>query len=181
MRKCELGPVRERLSLLRGQPLTGAGYAADMLTLTFGMAEQECHLHIQCSYRLATEDAILFNRIDYFEPSDALKARWRAEGLDDMDFPRDWEESDCRLFEQVKWLNERLQGMNVADVQVSQLGDLTLRFTNGMTLLALPMRTDDAECWRFWSDAHWPDQHMVVCGDHVELSGPGEQCRLICE
>lgn len=181
MRRCELGPVRERMSLLRGQPLTQVGYAADMLTLTFGLEENEFCLHIQCSYRMATEEAILFDRIDYFEPSDALCAKWRAGGLDEPDFPEDWPDGERRLFEQVKQLNERLQGMNVADVQVSQLGDLTLRFTNGMTLLALLMCTDDAECWRFWSDAHWPDQHMIVCGDHVELSGPGEQYRLLCE
>ena len=181
MRRCELAPVMARMSLLRGQTLTHAGYAADMLTLCFGAAEGEFCLHIQCSYRLATETAILFDRIDYFEPSDALKTRWLGEGLEEMDFPTDWDESDCRLFEQVQKLCGRLDGMIVTDVQVNQLGDLTLRFSTGETLLALPMCSDGQECWHFWNDALWPDEHMVVCGDHVEMDGSGEESRPLCE
>lgn len=180
MRKNELLRVQARLDALAGQPLTCTGYAADMLTLCFGCGEAEAHLHIQCSYRLATAERILFDRIDYFEPSDALKARWRAEGLQEDDFPREWDDCDCRLFEQVKALGARLDGMTVADINVNQLGDLALRFATGETLLALPMRSDDTECWRFWCNARWPDQHMVVCGNHVELSGPGDACCDIC-
>jgi len=181
MKKNELSHVQTRLNALLDLPLTCAGYAADMLTLTFGPTARECQLHIQCNYRLATEDAILFDRFDYFQPSDVLCARWRAEGLDPLDFPDDWPDEERRLFEQVTQLNQSLDGMTVNDVRVDRLGDLTIRFANGMTLLALPMSSDDQECWRFWCDALWPDQHMVVCGDHVELSGPGEQCGPICE
>ena len=181
MKKNELPHVQARMELLQGLPLTHAGYAADMLTLTFGQAARECQLHIQCSYRLATEDAILFDRIDYFEPSDAQCAKWRAEGLDPLDFPDDWPDDERRLFEQVTQLNQSLDGMTVNEVRVDRLGDLTIRFANGMTLLALPMSSDDRECWRFWCDARWPDQHMVVCGDHAELSGPGAQYGPICE
>ena len=180
MRKDEIPYVAQRLRTMIGQPLQYAGYAADMLTLRLGQAG-EFSLHIQCSYRMAEEESILFDRIDYFEPSDALCARWRAEGLDDLDFPDDWPDDERRLFEQVKLLNQRLDGMTVTEVRVNQLGDLTLCFANGVTLLALPMSSDDRECWRFWCDVRWPDQHMVVCGDHVELSGPGEQCGPICE
>ena len=71
--------------------------------------------------------------------------------------------------------------MVVTSVDVNQLGDLTIRFANGATLLALAMRSDDDECWRFWNDDLWPDQHMVVYGDHVELHGPGDGCCGICE
>ena len=76
---------------------------------------------------------------------------------------------------------EHVDGMTVASVDVNQLGDLTIRFANGATLLALAMRSDDDECWRFWNDDLWPDQHMVVYGDHVELHGPGDGCCGICE
>lgn len=181
MKKNELPLVQERLQSLCGQPLTCAGYAADMLTLTFGPAACETCLHIQCSYRLATAETILFDRIDYFEPSDELRAGWTAAGLEEMQFPEDWPEEECRLFEQVKRLQSRLDGMVVAEAQVSRLGDLTLRFSSGETLLALPMSSRGSECWRLWNDALWPDQHMVVCGDHVELDGPGTQRRPICE
>lgn len=181
MRKQELPYVQARLNGLVGQPLTSAGYAADMLTLCFGSDVCEYCLHIQCSYRLATEDAILFDRIDYFLPSDAQCARWRAEGLDELDFPEDWPDDERRLFEQVKLLCQCLQGMTVTEAAVNPLGDLTIRFANGMTLLALPMRSDGDECWRFWNDVLWPDEHMVVCGDHVELNGPGKRCVPICE
>ena len=179
MKRNELPHVQARMASLQGMALTCAGYAADMLTLTFGPVQREACLHIQCSYRLATADVILFDRIDYFEPSDALKDRWRGEGLEEADFPRDWPDNDCRLFEQVKQLP--LDGMSVTGVEVDQLGDLTIRFANGMTLLALPMSSDEQECWRFWCDARWPDQHMVVCGDRVELHGPGDGYRRICE
>ncbi|MBQ8201025.1 MAG: hypothetical protein IJZ74_04580 [Clostridia bacterium] len=181
MRKQELPFVQARLDGLLGQPLTFVGYAADMLTMTFGPEGHEYHLHIQCSYRMATKEAILFDRIDYFEPSDAQCEKWRAEGLDELDFPDDWPDTERRLFEQVKLLCQRLNGMMVTEVAVNQLGDLTIRFATGETLLALPMSSGDHECWRFWNDALWPDQHMVVCGDHAELNGPGEQRRLICE
>lgn len=181
MRKQELPHVQARLDGLLGQPLTFVGYAADMLTLSFGMEECEYHLHIQCSYRMATQDAILFDRIDYFEPSDAQCAKWRAEGLDELDFPDDWPDGERRLFEQVKLLRQRLHSMTVTEVTANRLGDLTIRFATGETLLALPMSSRDHECWRFWNDTLWPDQHMVVCGDHVELNGPGEQCVPICE
>ncbi len=179
MRKQELPYVQARLNGLLGQPLVSAGYAADMLTLSFGSKPCEYCLHIQCSYRLATKETILFDRSDYFLPSDAQCARWHAEGLDELDFPDEWPDEERRLFEQVKQL--RTDGMTVTAVCVNQLGDLTIRFANGMTLLALPMRTDGDECWRFWNDALWPDQHMVVCGDHVELDGPEERCAPICE
>lgn len=181
MKRHELPPVQERMNRLCGLPLTFVGYAVDMLTMRFGPEAHEYHLHIQCSYRMAAEESILFDRIDYFEPSDAQCARWRAEGLDDLDFPDDWPDDERRLFEQVKLLNQRLDGMTVAEVLVNQLGDLTIRFAHGLTLLALPMSSDDRECWRFWNDGIWPDQHMVVCGDHVELSGPGAQCTSLCE
>ena len=180
MQKNELPAVQTRMALLRGLPLTWLGYAADMLTLGFG-AQEEFRLHIQCSYRLASQEAILFDRIDYFTPSEALKARWRAEGLEEDDFPREWAEDDCRLFERVQALQSCLPEMVVEDVRVSLLGDVTLRFANGLTLLALPMASNEQECWRFWNDALWPDQHLVVCGDHVELDGPGERCCGICE
>ena len=158
MRKAEIPYVTQRLRTLIGQPLQCAGYAADMLTLGFGRTS-EFSLHIQCSYRMATEGAILFDRIDYF--------------ID--------EEPDNRLFKAIRTLQERLEGMVVTSVDVNQLGDLTIRFANGATLLALAMRSDDDECWRFWNDDLWPDQHMVVYGDHVELHGPGDGCCGICE
>lgn len=153
MRKDEIPYVAQRLRTLIGQPVTALGYAADMLTLGFGREGEFC-LHIQCSYRMATEERILLDRIDYF--------------ID--------EEPDNRLFNAVRKLQEQLDGMTVASIDVNQLGDLTMVFTNGVTLLALPMHSDDDECWRFWNDALWPDQHMVVYGDHVELHGPGEAC-----
>lgn len=180
MKKHEIPHVMQRLQTLKGQPLTAVGYAADMLTLGFGPAGESC-LHIQCSYRMATEEAILFDRIDYFRPSEALQAAWRAEGLEEDDFPQEWPDEECRLFEAVKQLRERLDGMTVEEVAVNQLGDLTIRFAGGVTLLALPMRSDDEECWRFWNDELWLDQHMVVYGDHVELHGPGDGCCGICE
>ena len=153
MKQYELPYVRERLSGLIGQPLHEAGYAADMLTLGFGPGG-EYRLHIECSYRMATEDVILFDRIDYF--------------ID--------EEPDNRLFKAIRRLRARLDGMTVASVEVNRLGDLCICFANGVTLLALPMRSAaDDECWRFWNDDLWPDQHMVVCGDHVELNGPGKE------
>lgn len=181
MKKHELPCVQARLDGLLGQPLTFVGYAADMLTLTFGPEACAYCLHIQCSYRMATQESILFDRIDYFEPSDAQCARWRAEGLDEPDFPDEWPDDERRLFERVELLRQRLNGMTVTAAEVNQLGDLTIRFATGETLLALPMSSNGEECWRFWNDARWPDQHMVVCGDHVELSGPGEQCGPICE
>lgn len=158
MKKHEIPHVMQRLQPLIGQPLTAVGYAADMLTLGFGPAGESC-LHIQCSYRMATEEAILFDRIDYF--------------ID--------EEPDNRLFKAIRTLQERLEGMVVTSVDVNRLGDLTIRFANSVTLLALPMRSDDDECWRFWNDELWLDQHMVVYGDHVELHGPGDGCCGICE
>ena len=158
MKKHEIPYVMQRLQTLTGQPMTAVGYAADMLTLGFGWAG-EAALHIQCSYRMATEDTILFDRIDYF--------------ID--------EEPDNRLFNAVHKLQGQLDGMTVASVDVNQLGDLTIRFAGGATLLALAMRSDDDECWRFWNDDLWPDQHMVVYGDHVELHGPGDGCCGICE
>ena len=179
MKKNELPAVQARMALLQGLPLTWLGYAADMLTLGFG-AQGEFRLHIQCSYRLASQEEILFDRIDYFAPSEALKARWRSEGLEEDDFPGDWEDCDCRLYERVQALQTRLPEMTVEDVHVSLLGDVTFRFTNGLTLLALPMASDEQECWRFWNDALWLDEHMVVCGDHVELNGPGDRCCGIC-
>ena len=158
MKKHEIPYVMQRLQTLTGQPMTAVGYAADMLTLGFGWAG-EAALHIQCSYRMATEDTIHFDRIDYF--------------ID--------EEPDNRLFNAVHKLQGQLDGMTVASVDVNQLGDLTIRFAGGATLLALAMRSDDDECWRFWNDDLWPDQHMVVYGDHVELHGPGDGCCGICE
>lgn len=158
MRKDDIPYVAQRLRTMIGQPVTALGYAADMLTLGFGRAG-EFSLHIQCSYRMATEEAILFDRIDYF--------------ID--------EEPDNRLFNAVRKLQGQLDGMTVEAAEVNQLGDLTIRFAGGVTLLALAMRSDDDECWRFWNDDLWPDQHMVVYGDHVELHGPGDACCGICE
>ncbi len=152
MKQYELPHVRARLNGLFGQILHDAGYAADMLTLGFG-PEGAYRLHIQCSYRMATEEAILFDRIDYFYD----------------------EEPDNRLFRAVRELRTHLDGMTVETVDVNRLGDLRIAFANGVTLLALPMRSDDDECWRFWNDDLWGDQHMVVCGDHVELHGPGKE------
>lgn len=174
MKQYELPHVRSRLNRLVGQSLHDAGCAADMLTLGFG-PEGAYRLHIQCSYRMATEEAILFDRIDYFRPSEALQASWCAQGMEEDDFPQEWSDEDCRLFEAVKTFRAQLDGMTVETVDVNRLGDLCIRFASGVTLLALPMRSDGDECWRFWNDNLWRDQHMVVYGDHVELHGPGEE------
>lgn len=153
MKRYELLCVRERLKGLIGCTLHDAGYAADMLTLGFG-PDGAYRLHIQCSYRMATEEAILFDRIDYFHD----------------------EEPDHRLFKAIRELRTHLDGLIVEDMDVNQLGDLRIRFAGGVTLLALPMSSAaDDESWRFWNEGLWGDQHMVVYGDHVELHGPGKE------
>ncbi|MBQ8557031.1 MAG: hypothetical protein IJ438_14360 [Clostridia bacterium] len=168
----ELTLVQTRLNCLISQSVTAVSRVADMLLVSFGDYE----LRIQCYYRLTENGAILLARNDVYQPSEKMWELWRAMGCEEDCIPEDFRSDEPganRMDECLERLAGDLTGLTVQSALVNHLGDLTLCFATGATLMVMTDTSGGEECWRLMNDASWTDD-LVVYGDGAELQRAGD-------
>lgn len=152
---------------LEGQAFRKIGRASDMCWISFGktiivkdykgndVEKGTYALHIQCPWRIIKNSTqkLLLTSNDIYESSSNLQ--WTEEF--------EWDRMGNNLFdENVKQWNDE-NGIYVLNVDISQLGDIRINFSNGMTFESfLDISTDD-EAWRFFK-CNSKDKHMICSG-----------------
>ena len=158
--------IERALRPLLSQPLWGRARAADMEMFSFGDPVQATvgkkrivgtfALHVECPWRLRTEETMIVGSQDLLVPAD-----------DDVDLgDYDWDEHESR--------RDRIMGAlfpadgsdcpRVLAVEGDALGGARITLDNGMTLEIWPADTDTNECaehWRFFRNTD-ESPHFVV-------------------
>ncbi|KMZ54871.1 hypothetical protein [Dorea sp. D27] len=152
---------------LEGQAFRKIGRASDMCWISFGktiivkdykgndVEKGTYALHIQCPWRIIKNSTqkLLLTSNDIYEPSSNLQ--WTEEF--------DWDRMGNNLFdENVKQWNDE-NGIYVLNVDISQLGDIRINLSNGMTFESFLNISTDDEAWRFFK-CNSKDKHMICSG-----------------
>jgi hypothetical protein len=161
---------------LIGLKLSIASRAADMRVLHFGTIRPAAEsilpsrkskprgsvgdfaLHIQCPWRIETDDRIITGRADLWEPLE------RPEGFsyDDWDYHRDGNVQD-HLIDQFM---SNTDNLFVESVTIQSNCSFTIAFKGGYRLVVFPSGST-GEDWRFFRpDAD--ESHLVVSGGAIE-------------
>jgi hypothetical protein len=190
MNNKELKSIKEKLSILKDQPLRFTFRGADMLCLQFGRVIEktfryqkdengkpltelagEYALHIQCFYRLSCGNEIILAKSDLYEPSSII--------LNKPDF--DWDSFDYddignnRLDEIIATRLNELEGFIVDTIQVTKFGDIIITFTNGFLLEGYSDDSSkDSEFWRFFKSG-LDEPHLVINGTGIEKDDEPEE------
>lgn len=181
MNRQQVQKICSALAVLPGQPLRSIYRVWDVFCFEFGeaIAERELGrggnskpvpddaqagkyaLHIQACWtycRVSAGSKTLFVSGDVYEPSTALA---NDAAYDYMTF--DCSPAGNNLFDEV--IERRfadLSGFVVSRVSANRLGDITIKFTNGHVLKALPRLSNAEECWRFFEAG--AKTHLVMTG-----------------
>ena len=151
-RKYTKDDIEEALKELIGQQLTNIGRAGNLLWLSFGEKilvidrngcekfKEKYALHVQCSWRLTTENKISVASKDIYIP---------RTGLDEDDF--DWDEFGANRFdEKIEELKEQIvSSATVSKITADEFGGLKIYFESGIRLEVFPDDSLEDEFWRF--------------------------------
>lgn len=165
-------PTRQQaiagLSLLIGLPLTGMGRAADMRTFQFGTLRPvhrgsvgEFSLHVQCPWRIESEDGIVTGRLDLWEPVEE-----NAPFDENWDYEKSPNLQDSRL---KRWLGCYESSLIVKSVDADEFGGAAINFGQGFVLRLFPAGTR-GEDWRLFRPKTG-SPHLVISGGVIEPEG----------
>ncbi len=160
--------VKSNLSSLLGLPISIARDAADMKVFHFGKIRPhpsgkgtvgEFALHVQCPWRLVTNDRILTGSADFYEPvvegeevdtDDHQSGNLQLKRLQQVFGSYD---------EKTRSLINETEPRTVISVHSDQLGGIDLELTGGFRLQVFPDRSR-GESWRFFAPAN-DEAHFV--------------------
>ena len=155
--------ILREISVLRNSKLSKVGRAAAMAWFTFLSDEQkEYALHLQCGFRICANGEILTANLDMFEPTEALAESpsfdWETFNWDVQGFNRydEWT---------VQYNKDKENNAIVKNVNANTYGDLTIEFSNGITIEVFA-NAATGECWRFFERKS--DKHLVVSAQGME-------------
>ena len=165
--------LKEVLYELNGKQLNYISRAANMLCMGFGeiclikdkrgreYEVSKFRIHVQCTWRMVSlkKGEILFARDDTYEP--------KKNDINKEDF--DWDKKDGNLFDEKsnKWFKEE-QDIYVMDVQITEINDIKLYFSNGDIFECFIDVSSEVECWRIIKeDFVKGDIHYVVTGTSI--------------
>lgn len=172
--------VQKKLNNLIDCTLVSMHRACDLLCLnfrkdtSFPLSGEEQSLHLQCHYRLCRDGRVILAHNDYFQPSEEMWNRWKAEGLEEDVIPDNYRCDDIganRLDDRIAELEKELSSLDnhyiLRTVMVDSIGDLTLCFENGAVWSIQVDTSGGEECWRYLpGDEESP--HLVLYSDGVE-------------
>lgn len=130
----------------RASSMLCLGFGKRIVTNNYVMEEKlevcEYRLHIQCSWRVINDlkKQILFGNYDIFEPKQ-----------DDEYYENfNWDKKNNNLFDQKSesWIKYG-KDILVTEIEVNELNDLRIYFSNGDVLETFIAGTNNNECWRF--------------------------------
>lgn len=163
--------IEKKIKVLEGIKLENIGRASNLFWFGFGdiitvqqgkFQSKEVatyHLNIQCMWRLINEKSLLVANMDVYLP--------RTGDEDNESF--EWEKENNNLFdEKVEQLSVYLNnGLYVNSIDITEIGDLKITFSNGWLLEVFVDISDDSECWRMLKSGDL-NSHFVVTGLGVE-------------
>ena len=127
-----------------GYRLINIGRCLDLCWIIFENSAIEYSLHLQCSWRISSDGAVLLTKMDIIENY----------------------EDNPYFDENIEDLRQKLkEGVLVEDVSVSDLNDVTIRFSNSWKLEIFI--NDREECWRFFGNGK-DRAHQVVYANNLE-------------
>lgn len=156
MKQAERDLIKEKMSVLIQQAKGFTiGRAAAMCWMGFDVNGAQYALHIQCAFRFRTAEEVLVGNLDMFEPTRAMED---SSSFDWNTF--DWDVQGFNRYDEwtLQWKKEGRQAV-VEAVEVSDFGDLTIRFSGGLVLEVFANNAQN-ECWRFF-ERH-AKEHLVV-------------------
>lgn len=139
------------INKLIGCKLDGASRILNLASLEFKSKESETmHLHIQCFFRIVNGGTVLVSSEDMYECRSNIDPddfKWDAPGQSLYD--------EC-ILEKCKKL---LYSSAIISAEKNSIGDLVIRFENGLELQAfVNSTTDDCEMYRIFDEK----EHFVV-------------------
>lgn len=164
------------LSKLVDKPFRCISRAVDMLCLFVGedydftstvggkIAVTELSLHVQSQWRFRKDDTILLASEDIYEPYNQAA-------------PKDWEydivgrpDSESSLFDVLaKGFSMKMQGAIVTEYGISNMNDITIRFSNGVVFEQFVPASRKREQWRlidYKNDLHticYDENGAITC------------------
>ena len=191
--------ILEELSCLNGQKLNAAYRAATMGTFGFGETRKEERnrrdkdgnnitkiidvskyaLHIQIPFRFVRNNKIIHASWDMFEPTAEVRESadfdWKDynnSGYDIVGNNR-YDENGSKIFAEEDFI--------VSNVEVTNLYDLKIFFTNGCVLETFVNATtfidvtDPSELWRFFETGNLEKEHLVILLNGIEVYDDEEE------
>jgi hypothetical protein len=172
--------IKQRLGPLLGLRLAIARDAGNMKNFQFGKIRPhpsgkgtigDFALHVQCPWRLVTNDGILTGSADYYEPA------VESEEVD-VDDGRSGNLQLKRLGEVFRTYDQETRSLIndadaliVAAIHSDRLGGIVLDFSGGFRLEVFP-NGSRGEDWRFFSPKKEDQDHFVVEGGRPSAATP---------
>lgn len=168
--------IRHALTQLVGLKLASAGRAADMRMFQFGTMRPapksdipalrdkprgligDFALHVQCPWRIETDNKILTGRSDLWEPVDSPDGF----SYDDWDYEADGNLQDHVIEQFISNSDNAI----VETIDTRSNGAFTLALNDGYALVVFPSGSV-GEDWRFFRPGT-DESHLVVSGGAIE-------------
>lgn len=163
--------IERKVKILEGIKLEYIGRSSNLFWFGFGdiikvkqgkFKSKEVatyHLNLQCMWRLINEKKLLVTNMDVYSPRTG----------DENNESFEWEKENNNLFdEKMQQLSVVLnKGIYVNSIDVSEIGDLKINFSNGWLLEVYVDVSNDSECWRMLKSGDLKS-HLVITGLGIE-------------
>lgn len=152
--------ILKKMKILSGAKCLNIGRSCNLVWLQFQINESIFCLNIECAFRFIKERTILCSNQEIYVPKKIF--------LDDSDFNYEtfnWDKQGENYFDD--WLNSYgtvLKNTIVQKVKLSFLGDMRIKFKNGIKLELF--NNSLSECWRFFERKK--RNHLVVNGNYID-------------
>lgn len=165
MQPIERNIIFHKLRLIKGAQICKIGRAINIVWINFhGIDGKKYALHLQTFFRLCNKNNVLITDYDKYLPTDKLSSTPLFE-LKTFNYDV---QGDNLFDEWVKHQGEILLYNSVVDkVEVNTYGDLTIYFSNNLTLSIFLDTSGDDECWRIF-ELPSGEKHFVVTGNKIE-------------
>lgn len=152
--------ITERMSIILGAKNVRIGRVFDLVWIAIkGTDGRDYALHMQTFFRFCNQEEILITDTDKYLPAspeiDYDTFNWDVQGNNLLD---KW----CEEF------NKNLSDKIIIDsVEINNFGDLTVYFSNFITLTVYAGMASDEECWRFF-EWNGKEEHLVITGRGIQ-------------
>lgn len=165
--------IERATSVLTGKVLWRCLRAADMATFDFGERTTisasrggtrevgEYALHVQCAWRVTTQDRVIVGNRDLYYPADYSEGK---EVSPSFDYEKDYNRRDKLL---TSLFENGTREFVVREVHVGTAGRIHILLTEGLALELFPNDSLTDEHWRLFEPGK-EDRHFVVTGKGVE-------------
>lgn len=149
------------LKKIEGGNLVSVGRAASLAWFLFVKDNDEYALHLQTSFRVTSDEKIVFAGADIFQPSKMIQ----SSGEIDLE-TFEWDvQGNNRYDENVKlFIEEYSYNLKVNEVLMNQWGDLSIQLSENIKIEVF-INMSEEECWRFFK--RHSGYHLVIGAEGI--------------